>query len=103
MAQGLTVKKSENFADWYNELVVKADMADYSPVRGSMVIKPHGYAIWEKIQRQLDDMIKATGAKNAYFPLLIPMSFMEKEKQHVEGFAPELAVEVEETFAEESA
>src|SRR5580704_16996309 len=84
--------RSEGFSDWYNELVVKADLADHSAVRGCMVIKPHGYALWELMQRTLDDMFKATGHVNAYFPLFIPRSFMEKEAEHVEGFAKECAV-----------
>ncbi len=84
--------RGEDFASWYNELVQRAELADYSPVRGSMVIRPWGYGIWENMQRALDDMFKETGHENAYFPLLIPMSFIEKEKEHVEGFAPELAV-----------
>ncbi|MEQ9569531.1 MAG: proline--tRNA ligase [Longimicrobiales bacterium] len=84
--------RSEDFAAWYNELVLRAELADYSPVRGSMVIRPWGYGIWERMQRALDDMFKATGHENAYFPLLIPMSFIEKEKEHVAGFKPELAV-----------
>ncbi|KAA6346808.1 Proline--tRNA ligase [termite gut metagenome] len=85
-------KRSENYSQWYNDLVVKADLAEQSPVRGCMVIKPYGYAIWEKIQRQLDDMFKETGHVNAYFPLLIPKSFLSKEAEHVEGFAKECAV-----------
>jgi prolyl-tRNA synthetase len=84
--------QSEDFATWYNEVVQRAELADYSPVRGSMVIRPWGYGIWENMQRSLDEMFKETGHENAYFPLLIPMSFIEKEKEHVEGFAPELAV-----------
>ncbi|MEK9500582.1 proline--tRNA ligase [Gaopeijia maritima] len=84
--------RGEDFAAWYNELVQRAELADYSPVRGSMVIRPWGYGIWERMQRALDDMFKATGHENAYFPLLIPMSFIEKEKEHVAGFKPELAV-----------
>lgn len=84
--------QSEDFATWYNEVVLRAELADYSPVRGSMVIRPWGYGIWENMQRSLDEMFKETGHENAYFPLLIPMSFIEKEKEHVEGFAPELAV-----------
>jgi prolyl-tRNA synthetase len=89
--KGLT-KRSENYSQWYNELVVKADLAEQSAVRGCMVIKPYGYAIWEKIQRQLDDMFKETGVQNAYFPLLIPKSFLSKEAEHVKGFAKECAV-----------
>lgn len=85
-------KRSDNYSQWYNELVVKADLAEQSAVRGCMVIKPYGYAIWEKMQRQLDDMIKATGHQNAYFPMLIPKSFLSREADHVEGFAKECAV-----------
>jgi prolyl-tRNA synthetase len=84
--------RSENYAQWYNDLVIKADLAENSAVRGCMVIKPYGYAIWEKIQRQLDDMFKETGHVNAYFPLFIPKSFLSKEADHVEGFAKECAV-----------
>ncbi len=85
-------KRSDNYSQWYNELVVKADLAEQSAVRGCMVIKPYGYAIWEKMQRTLDDMFKATGHQNAYFPLLIPKSFLSREADHVEGFAKECAV-----------
>ena len=85
-------KRSDNYSQWYNELVVKADLAEQSAVRGCMVIKPYGYAIWEKMQRSLDDMFKATGHQNAYFPLLIPKSFLSREADHVEGFAKECAV-----------
>lgn len=85
-------KRSENYSQWYNDLVLKADLAEPSAVRGCMVIKPYGYAIWEKIQRQLDDMFKETGHVNAYFPLLIPKSFLSREAEHVEGFAKECAV-----------
>ncbi len=85
-------KRSDNYSQWYNELVVKADLAEQSAVRGCMVIKPYGYAIWEKMQRQLDDMFKATGHQNAYFPLLIPKSFLSREAEPVEGFAKECAV-----------
>ena len=85
-------KRSENYSSWYNELVVKADLAEQSDVRGCMVIKPYGYAIWEKMQRVLDDKFKETGVQNAYFPLLIPKSFLSKEAEHVEGFAKECAV-----------
>ena len=84
--------RSEDYSQWYNELVVKAGLAEQSAVRGCMVIKPYGYAIWEKIQRTLDDMFKETGHVNAYFPLLIPKSFFSKEASHVEGFAKECAV-----------
>jgi len=85
-------KRADNYSQWYNDLVVKADLAEQSAVRGCMVIKPYGYAIWEKMQQQLDKMFKETGAQNAYFPLLIPKSFLSKEAEHVEGFAKECAV-----------
>ena len=85
-------KRSESYSAWYNELVVKADLAEQSAVRGCMVIKPYGYAIWEKMQSVLDSMFKATGHQNAYFPLLIPKSFLCREAEHVEGFAKECAV-----------
>ena len=85
-------KRADNYSQWYNDLVVKADLAEQSAVRGCMVIKPYGYAIWEKMQQQLDRMFKETGAQNAYFPLLIPKSFLSREAEHVEGFAKECAV-----------
>ena len=85
-------KRAENYSQWYNELVVKAELAEQADVRGCMVIRPYGYAIWEKMQRVLDDMFKETGVQNAYFPLLIPKSFLSKEAEHVEGFAKECAV-----------
>ena len=85
-------RRSDDFSAWYNETVLRAELADYSPVRGCMVIRPRGYGIWERMQRQLDFMFKDTGHENAYFPLLIPESFMRKEAEHVEGFAPETAV-----------
>ena len=85
-------KREDNYSQWYNELVVKADLAEQSAVRGCMVIKPYGYAIWEKMQHQLDKMFKETGHVNAYFPLLIPKSFLSREADHVEGFAKECAV-----------
>jgi len=91
MAKFLT-NREENYAQWYNDLVIKADLAENSAVRGCMVIKPYGYAIWEKIQAQLDKMFKATGHVNAYFPLFIPKSFFSKEAKHVEGFAKECAI-----------
>jgi prolyl-tRNA synthetase len=84
--------RSENFSEWYNQLVIKAELADYAPVRGCMVVRPYGWALWENIQQALDRRFKATGHVNAAFPLFIPMSFLEKEKEHVEGFSPELAV-----------
>ncbi len=85
-------KRSVNYSQWYNDLVIKADLAEQSAVRGCMVIKPYGYAIWEKMQHQLDKMFKETGVQNAYFPLLIPKSFLSREAEHVEGFAKECAV-----------
>ena len=85
-------KRSENYSQWYNELVVKADLAEQADVRGCMVIKPYGYAIWERMQCALDDAFKATGVRNAYFPLLIPKSYFSKEAEHVAGFAKECAV-----------
>ena len=85
-------KRTVNYSQWYNELVIKADLAEQSAVRGCMVIKPYGYAIWEKMQHQLDAMFKESGVQNAYFPLLIPQSFLSKEADHVEGFAKECAV-----------
>jgi prolyl-tRNA synthetase len=91
MSEQLT-KRSENYSQWYQDLVTKADLAENSVVRGCMVIKPYGYAIWEKMQQQLDKMFKETGHVNAYFPLLIPKSFFSKEASHVEGFAKECAV-----------
>ncbi|OGO31658.1 MAG: proline--tRNA ligase [Chloroflexi bacterium RBG_16_54_18] len=84
--------RTENFSEWYNQLVLKAELADYAPVRGCMVVRPYGWALWENIQQALDSRFKATGHVNAAFPLLIPMSFLEKEREHVEGFSPELAV-----------
>ena len=91
MAKEVT-KRSENYSQWYNDLVIKADLAENSAVRGCMVIKPYGYAIWEKMQAELDRMFKETGHVNAYFPLFIPKSFLSKEADHVEGFAKECAV-----------
>src|ERR671924_1812768 len=84
--------RAEDFSAWYNEVVLRAELADYSPVRGCMVIRPYGYAIWENMQRALDDMFKETGHQNAYFPLFIPQSFIAREAAHVEGFAKEMAV-----------
>jgi len=91
MAKKITPRE-ENYSDWYIDIVLRAELADYSPVKGCMVIRPRGYALWERMQRALDDMFKETGHQNAYFPLLIPESFIHKEAEHVEGFAPELAV-----------
>lgn len=92
MAEEKLTTRAEDFAEWYNQLVVKADLADYAPVRGCMVVKPYGWALWENITSWLDKEFKATGHVNAAFPTLIPMSFFEKEKEHVEGFSPQLAV-----------
>jgi len=84
--------RAEDFSEWYNQLVLRADLADYAPVRGCMIVKPYGWTLWENIQQALDRRFKATGHVNAAFPLLIPKSFLEKEREHVEGFSPELAV-----------
>ena len=84
--------RSQDFAAWYNDIILRAELADYSPVRGCIVFRPDGFAIWEALRDELDRRIKRTGARNAYFPLFIPQSFIQKEAQHVEGFAPELAV-----------
>ena len=84
--------RSENYSEWYNQVILKTEMADYAPVRGCMVVRPYGWALWENIQNSLDQRFKATGHVNAAFPLFIPMSFLEKEKEHVEGFSPELAI-----------
>jgi prolyl-tRNA synthetase len=84
--------RATSYSDWYVDIVLQAQLADYSPVKGSMVIRPRGYALWERMQRALDDLFKETGHSNAYFPLLIPESFLQKEAEHVEGFSPELAV-----------
>src|SRR5438045_289301 len=83
--------RADDFSAWYNEVVLRSELADYSPVRGCMVIRPNGYGIWERMQRRLDDMFKATGHQNAYFPLFIPESLLHKEAEHVEGFAPQVA------------
>lgn len=91
MADKLTSQR-EDFSEWYNQVVVRADLADYAPVRGCMIIEPYGYALWENIQKYLDMRFKEHGARNAYFPLFIPRSFLQKEAQHVEGFSPQLAV-----------
>jgi prolyl-tRNA synthetase len=92
MSESKLPTRKDNFAEWYNQLVLKAELADYAPVRGCMVVRPYGWALWENIQQALDRRFKATGHVNAAFPLLIPKSFLEKEKEHVEGFSPELAV-----------
>src|SRR5512139_3909269 len=92
MAEEKLTSRAEDFSEWYNQLVIRADMADYAPVRGCMVVKPYGWALWENITSWLDAEFKKTGHVNAAFPMLIPLSFFEKEKEHVEGFAPELAI-----------
>jgi prolyl-tRNA synthetase len=92
MAKAVLTSKSEDFPKWYQDVVAKAELADNGPVRGTMVIRPYGYAIWERMQAELDRRIKAAGAENAYFPLFIPESYLRKEAEHVEGFSPELAV-----------
>ncbi|TDI86242.1 MAG: proline--tRNA ligase [Chloroflexi bacterium] len=92
MPQERLPSRADNFSDWYNQLVLKAEMADYGPVRGTMVVRPYGWTLWENITAALDRRFKATGHVNAAFPLLIPMSFLQKEKDHVEGFSPQLAV-----------
>src|SRR5213079_3769556 len=91
MSKEIATRK-DDYSQWYNDLVIKGGLADYSAVRGCMVIKPYGYAIWEKMQQALDKMFKDTGHVNAYFPLFIPKSFFTKEASHVEGFAKECAV-----------
>src|SRR5580692_12870479 len=91
MAAGLTPRDSD-FPIWYQQVVARAELADNGPVRGTMVIRPWGYAIWERLQAALDERIKAAGAENAYFPLFIPEAFLKLEAEHVEGFSPELAV-----------
>lgn len=92
MSEDKLTTRSENYPEWYNQVVQKAELADYAPVRGCMVVRPYGWAIWENIQQSLDRRFKATGHTNAAFPMLIPKSFLEREKEHVEGFSPELAV-----------
>lgn len=92
MSEDKLPTQSENFSEWYNQIVQRAELADYAPVRGCMVVRPYGWALWENIQQALDSRFKASGHVNAAFPLLIPMSFLQKEKEHVEGFSPELAV-----------
>jgi len=88
----ITPTRAENYAEWYQQVIAGADLAENSPVRGCMIIRPWGYSLWENMQRALDDMFKATGHVNAYFPLFIPLSFFQKEAAHVEGFAKECAV-----------
>src|SRR5579859_899493 len=92
MSEQAVTPRSEDFSRWYTDVVQRADLADYAPVRGCMIIKPYGYALWEAVQAFLDRRFKETGHQNAYFPLFIPESFFNREAEHVEGFAPELAV-----------
>ena len=93
MAESPITSRAQDFATWYQDVVLQGDMAEPAEiVKGCMVIKPNGYAVWERLQREFDDRFKATGHQNAYFPLLIPQSFLRKEAEHVEGFSPELAV-----------
>src|SRR5881409_142337 len=92
MAEAKITKRSEDYSRWYTDVIAAAELADYAPVKGCMIIRPNGYAIWEKMQQALDGMFKDTGHQNAYFPLFIPESFLKKEAEHVEGFAPEVAV-----------
>jgi prolyl-tRNA synthetase len=92
MAETKITKRSEDYSRWYTDVIAAAELADYAPVKGCMIIRPNGYAIWEKMQQALDGMFKETGHQNAYFPLFIPESFLKKEAEHVEGFAPEVAV-----------
>jgi len=92
MAEDKLPTRAQDFSEWYNQLVLKAQLADYAPVRGCMIVRPYGWALWENIQSALDRRFKATGHQNVAFPLLIPKSFIEKEKHHVKGFSPELAV-----------
>ena len=92
MTNAVSPTREEDYSEWYQQVIKASDLAEHSPVRGCMVIKPWGYAIWENIQSRLDEMFKASGVKNAYFPLFIPLNFLEKEAEHVEGFAKECAV-----------
>src|SRR3990170_2167801 len=92
MSELKLTSQAEDFSRWYNQIILRAELADYAPVRGCMVIRPYGYALWENIQQALDRRFKAVGVENAYFPLFIPKSFLEREKEHVAGFSPELAV-----------
>src|SRR6266571_3447507 len=92
MAEAKITTRSEDYSRWYTDVIAAAELADYAPVKGCMIIRPNGYAIWEKMQQALDGMFKETGHQNAYFPMFIPESFLKKEAEHVEGFAPEVAV-----------
>ena len=88
---GITVKKTEDFSEWYTQVVLKSGLADYAPVKGCMIFREHSYAIWEKIQEVFNEKIKATGHRNVYFPMFIPESFLKKEAAHFQGFVPEVA------------
>ncbi|MCY3577729.1 MAG: proline--tRNA ligase, partial [bacterium] len=90
--KGVLTPQQEDFPRWYQDILNKAELADNGPVRGTMVIRPYGYALWERMQAEVDQRIKAAGADNAYFPLFIPESYLNRESDHVEGFSPELAV-----------
>src|SRR3989440_9519475 len=92
MAEEKLPTRAQDFSEWYNQLVLRAQLADYAPVRGCMIVRPYGWALWENIQQALDRRFKATGHQNVAFPLFIPRSFIDKEKHHVKGFSPELAV-----------
>ena len=89
--QGITVKKDQDFSEWYTQVIQKAELIEYSPVSGCYILRPNAYYIWEKVQQYFDQLIKQDGVKNVYFPLFIPESLLMKEKNHVEGFAPEVA------------
>ena len=89
--QGITVKKSENFSEWYTQTIIKSELADYTAVSGSIVYRPRSYSIWESIQKEVDKRLKKLGVQNAYFPLFIPEKYLMKEEDHVEGFSPEVA------------
>ncbi len=88
---GITVKKTEDFSEWYTQVILKSELADYAPVKGCMIFREHSYAIWEKIQEIFNEKIKATGHRNVYFPMFIPESFLKKEAEHFQGFVPEVA------------
>src|SRR5581483_10593301 len=92
MSKSVLTPQADDFPRWYQEVLAKAEMAENGPGRGTMIIRPWGYGIWELVQRAMDDLIKATGHSNAYFPLFIPFNFLQREAEHVEGFSPELAV-----------
>src|SRR5437899_6066710 len=92
MAESKITKRREDYSRWYTDVIAAAELADYAPVKGCMIIRPNGYAIWEKMQQALDGMFKETGHQNAYFPMFIPEGFLQKEAEHVEGFAPEVAI-----------